>query len=93
MNNHLSHLTTEHTTRPGCGVGNQGHGFGQAHKYCGVKPDNGISTPTPRCLDPQQHYKYKQPIKRIALISSHSKRPHTFTKMNDNINMDITIAG
>jgi hypothetical protein len=31
-------------------------------------------------------------FKKNAKIRFHSKRPHTITKMNDNINMDITIA-
>ena len=32
--------------------------------------------------------RYKPPQIRL-----HSKRPHTITKMNDNINMDSTISG
>jgi hypothetical protein len=31
--------------------------------------------------------------KKPALIRFHSKRQHTITKMNENINMDSTIAG
>jgi len=32
-------------------------------------------------------------IKKRAQIVSYSKRPHTITKMSDNVIMDITIAG
>jgi hypothetical protein len=32
-------------------------------------------------------------IKHPAQTFFHPKRPHTITKMNDNINMDSTIAG
>jgi len=32
-------------------------------------------------------------VKKPAQIRFHSKRPHTITKMNDNINIDSTIAG
>ena len=35
-------------------------------------------------------YLYKQMIKKPAQIHSQSKRPHSVTKMNDNINMDST---
>jgi len=32
-------------------------------------------------------------LKKAAQTGFHSKRPHTITKMNDNINIDSTIAG
>jgi hypothetical protein len=32
-------------------------------------------------------------LTKPAQIRFHSKRPHTITKLNDNINMDNTIAG
>ena len=33
---------------------------------------------------------YKQTIKKPTHVHFHSKRPHTITKMNDNIDMDST---
>jgi len=59
-------------------VGNQGPGFGEALKYGGVKPVNDIP-PFPYYLDLQRQYRYK--------------KTYTITKINDNINMDRTIAG
>jgi hypothetical protein len=38
-------------------------------------------------------YIYEQAIKKTAQIGFHSKRSHTITNMNDNINMDSAIAG
>ena len=39
----------------------------------------------------KREYMYKQTVK--TLHSFHSKRPHTIIKINDNMNMDSTIAG
>ena len=45
-------------------------------------------------MDLQQQYTYEQAIKKnYAKIRIHSKKSHTITNMNDNINMDSTIAG
>ena len=55
--------------------------------------DVDLSSPCSLAFDyrPTATYMNKQ-LKKNANIRFHSKRPHTITKMNDNINMDITIA-
>ena len=91
MNNHLSSylnsLNTEKTTR--YDVGNPSAGLEQAQKYCGVKPFNG--TPTPPLDNSTRAIHIKTNDKKPAQIRF-IKRQHTITKMNDNINMDSTIA-
>ena len=47
------------------------------------------SQPSP-LLDHQHQYIYRQ---TLDYLHSHSNRPHTITKMYDNINMDSKIAG
>ena len=76
-------------------VGNPGPGLGQAHICCRIKPVNEIPTLLP-CDNWISHdnininKQEKQPTK----IWFHSKRQHTITKMNDDINvMDSTISG
>jgi hypothetical protein len=47
-------------------------------------------------VSPSQYCTYirkKKKDKKPAQIHFHSKRPHTITKMKDNINMDSTISG
>jgi hypothetical protein len=41
----------------------------------------------------QRQYIYKQAIKKPAQMHFHSKRSHTITKMDNNINMDSSKAG
>jgi len=61
----------------------------------GVKPINGITTipllviGSPTVI--QIHVSTND--KKAVQIHFHSKRPHTITRMNDNINMDSIIAG
>ena len=45
-NNYLSHQLVEQMKNEAYEVRNRGHGFGQVHKYGGVKPVNEISVPT-----------------------------------------------
>ena len=87
----LSELT-EHIKTMTFDLGNSGPGLGQAQKCGGVKQVNGTPTLLSWWLNLQQQYKYKH-IEKPAQILFHSKRPHTITKMNVNINMDSTIAG
>ncbi len=51
------------------------------------KPVNGTPTLPSWYLDPHGKYINKQTTKELALIRFLSKRPHTITKMNDNINI------
>ena len=51
------------------------------------KPVNGTPTLPAWYLDPHGQCIYKQTTKELALIRFHSKRQHTITKMNDNINI------
>jgi hypothetical protein len=53
-------------------------------------------SPLDSCISITILYIYKKEKKKDnkpAQIRFHSKRPHTITKMKDNINMDSTIAG
>jgi len=73
------------------GIGNPGPVLGLAQKSGSVKPVNEI----PTLLD---NWILNSNIdinnnKNPAKIYFHSKIPHTITKINDNINMNSTIAG
>ena len=89
-NNHLSSELTEHKKKRGIttyDIGNPDPGLGHTQKCGGVKPsplDNWISN---------GNAFIKKSIKTRAQIRVRSKRPHTITTINANINMDSTIAG
>jgi hypothetical protein len=63
-------------------------------KYDSVIPVNGIPTLPLWSLGIQWQYVYiNKRLKKPAQPRLHSKRSHTITKKNDNINMGSTIAG
>ena len=45
-NNYLSHQLVEQMKNEAYDVRNRGHGFGQVHKYGGIKPGNEIPIST-----------------------------------------------
>jgi len=71
-------------------IGNSGPDVGLAQICCEIKPANGIPIIPSGYLDLQRQYIYKQTIQNLYL---HSLWPYTITKMNDNTDMDSTIAG
>ena len=93
ITSHINSLSTKKTVAYYVS-GNQGPGLWQAHKCDRVKLvnwipnlicDNWISNDN---TDINKQYK-----KKLVQIPLHSKRSHTITRMNDNINIDSTIAG
>ena len=95
LNNQLSSQIIEHKKTASYIIGIQGSDLGQAQSGR-VKPLNGIPTfpllisGSPMAI---QIHVYKHAIKKPAQIHFHSKRPYTITRMNNNINIDSTIAG
>ena len=63
-------------------------------KYDGVKTGQwDLNQPIFLYLDLQRQYRYKQTEKKPAHIHFHSEKPHTITKMNDNLNTDSATVG
>jgi len=70
--------------------GNQGPGLVHVQKGGEVKPYNGISIISVFIILSQTELQIQSNAENLAQIRFHSRRPHTITKMKDNINMDNT---
>ena len=69
--------------------------FGTARKCGRVKPVKGITTPPPPLLKikPQRKYRYKQTDKKNLHRFVSTQKHRILSQMNDNKDMDSTIAG
>ena len=70
--------------------GNQGPGFVHVQKGGEVKPVNGIPIFSVFIILSPTELQIQSNAENLTQIRFHSRRPHTITRMKDNMNMDKT---